>query len=312
MIGTTEWSAALMRDQLELYRRMWVLRLLDMALEELRIEGLTSGPVHSAFGQEAVAIGTTAALRPGDNVTTTLAHLEHARQVGLSLPLGRVIAEVIDEEGPLAADDYGHGSSSPADTLGQSPLWAAGNAYSQWAAGEGGVTLCFIGTGDANSADFNEAANIAMSWQLPMVIVVESIRQSCGAHDDGHPQASHGLPVRSVAGNDVEAVRDAVAEAVQRAGAGAGPTVVEAVTYRTNHVAASDGDCELASPDQVLDPLVFARQRLIDGGVSASRLYEVERQARHLVAEAESFGKAMSRGVEMAPVRRPEAWRAAS
>jgi TPP-dependent pyruvate/acetoin dehydrogenase alpha subunit len=66
MTCTTERSAAIVRDQLELYRRMWVLRLLDMALEEARIEGLVDGPMQAAFGQEAVAVGTTAVLRPDD------------------------------------------------------------------------------------------------------------------------------------------------------------------------------------------------------------------------------------------------------
>jgi TPP-dependent pyruvate/acetoin dehydrogenase alpha subunit len=71
MTCTFEPSAALVRDQLELYRRMWVLRLVAMALVESRIDGLLNGPMQAAFGQEAVAVGTTAALRPGDITTTT-------------------------------------------------------------------------------------------------------------------------------------------------------------------------------------------------------------------------------------------------
>lgn len=66
MARTPELSAAHLDEQLELYRRMWVLRLLDMALEERRIDGLLEGPMVAAFGQEAVAVGTIAALRPGD------------------------------------------------------------------------------------------------------------------------------------------------------------------------------------------------------------------------------------------------------
>ena len=64
---TPELSAAVVDEELELYRRMWVLRLLDMALEESRIDGLLNGPMDAAFGQEAVAVGTTAALRPGES-----------------------------------------------------------------------------------------------------------------------------------------------------------------------------------------------------------------------------------------------------
>jgi TPP-dependent pyruvate/acetoin dehydrogenase alpha subunit len=108
--------------------------------------------------------------------------------------------------------------------------------------------------------------------------------------------------VLSVDGNDVEAVRDSVAEAVQRASAGGGPTLVTAITYRADE------------SDQVgyVDPLVVARRRLIAADVSASNLYEVERRARHLVAEAESFAKARLRAEEAAPVGEPEQWSAAS
>jgi TPP-dependent pyruvate/acetoin dehydrogenase alpha subunit len=315
MISMAQRSAALMGDQLELYRRMWVLRLLDMALEELRIDGRLNRPVRAAFGQEAVAIGTAAALRPRDILSTSVPHLRHAQQVGLSLPLGRAIAEMIGpslsvgdaaEEG--APDVRRHGLASPAVALGQPALWAAGHAYSQWTADEGAVTLCAIGYPDTNSSDFDEAASIAVSWRLPVVFVVENIRSVSAARADGRVRECHGLPVLSVDGNDVEAVRDTVAEAVQRASAGEGPTLVEAVTYRRNDVDGSDpvADREPAGSERLLDPLICARRRLIGAGISASHLYQVERNARRLVAEAESFAKSMSRGREPAPVQQSE------
>jgi TPP-dependent pyruvate/acetoin dehydrogenase alpha subunit len=308
MTCTTERSAVSVRDQLELYRRMWVLRLLDMALEESRIEGLIDGPTQAAFGQEALAVGTTAALRPGDIVTTTIPHLRHAQQVGLALPLGPAIAEMIGPsrgggraESPSVAD-WKHGLSSFPNTLGQSTLFAVGDAYTQQRAGAGAVTLCVIGDRDADSAEFTAAANIAMSWRLPVVFVIENIRGARSARQDSYVRDCHGLPVVSVDGNDVEAVRDSVAEAVQRASAGGGPTVVEAVTHR-----ATESDSV-----GYLDPLVFARRRLIGDGIGASHLYEVERRARHLVAEAEAFAKARLRAGEPETVRQPETWSAAS
>jgi TPP-dependent pyruvate/acetoin dehydrogenase alpha subunit len=105
--------------------------------------------------------------------------------------------------------------------------------------------------------------------------------------------------VLSVDGNDVEAVRDSVDEAVQRASAGEGPTLVEAVTNRTNDVPG-------------VDPLLFTRGRLIDAGVSAIHLYEVERRARHLMAEAREFANAVLPAREPASSREPEPWTAAS
>ncbi|WAJ44575.1 thiamine pyrophosphate-dependent enzyme [Mycobacterium sp. Aquia_216] len=295
MTRTPELSAARLRDELELYRQMWVLRLLDMAVEELRIDGLLNQPVRAAFGQEAVAIGTAAALRPGDLMTTGIVHLQHAQQIGCALPLGPAIAALIgpnfDSDEELGASV--RGLSSLSDSLRQSPLLAVGHAYGKQLIDDGRVTICVMETRDAKSADFTEAAHIAMSWQLPVVFVVENARRDIHAGD------SHGMPVLRVDGNDVAAVRDSVAEAVRRAGAGAGPVVVQAVTERANGVSS-------------VDPLVLARQRLIGAGISAGHLYELERRARHLVAEAEAHAKAMLCEEPPAPIREPEVWPAAS
>ncbi|MDT5147105.1 MAG: hypothetical protein QOC58_1750 [Mycobacterium sp.] len=298
MTRTPEPSEATVGYHLELYRRMWVLRLLDMALEESRIDGLLTGAIQPAFGQEAVAVGVTAAARPGDITVTTTPHFRNARRIGDALPLAPGIAELFD----LSAGDSGHPddryvadwrhSLSGASTLEQSTLCALGDAHQQWLAGEGEVTLCVIGHPDADSPEFTAAAGVAVSWRLPVVFVVENVRRAPGARQDGYLRQCHGIPALSVDGKDVVAVRDAVAEAVRRASAGGGPTVVSAVTYRANHPAGAD-------------PLVFARRRLTVAGVDAGALYEVERRARHLVAEAECVVKATLRGEGPPKVRGP-------
>jgi TPP-dependent pyruvate/acetoin dehydrogenase alpha subunit len=298
MTRTPEMSAARLSEQLELYRQMWVLRLLDMAVEELRIDGLLNQQVQAAFGQEAVAIGIAAALRPGDTMTTGIIHLQHAQQIGCAMPLGPAIAALIgpsfgsdsDEEVPFVASV--RGLSSLSGDLQRSPLLAVGHAYGKQLINDGEVTVCVMEDRHANSADFVEAANIALSWQLPVVFVVENVRET-------EASQCHGMPVLPVDGNDVEAVRDSVAEAVRRAGAGGGPVLVRAVTQHANGVSS-------------VDPLVLARQKLIGAGISASHLYEVERRARRLVAEAAAHAKAMFRAEEPAPIREPEAWPAAS
>jgi TPP-dependent pyruvate/acetoin dehydrogenase alpha subunit len=296
-----EWSAALVGDQLELYRRMWVLRLLDMKLAELRIDGLIEGPRRAGFGQEAVSIGASAALREGD-ITTTTTYRPHAHRVGLGLPLGPTIADLVGRT------DRQDASKVIADlprlrlrsgVLEQPPSVAVGYAYSQWLADEGRVTLCVTADRDVDSADFIGAVDMAVSLRLPIVILVENIRYAPSVPQGSHLQetslyrraAGYGMPAATVDGNDVEAVRDAVAKAVQRASVGEGPTLVEAVTYRTTVVSESE---------QLLDPLIVARRRLIDAGVTLGHLYEVERAARHLVDEA--FAIAMPRVEYMASV----------
>lgn len=299
MTHTPDAAAARLRDQLELYRQMWVLRLLDMAVEELRIDGRLNRAVRPAFGQEAVAIGTVAALRPGDLMTTGIVHLQHAQQIGCALPLAPAIAALsgpglgsdAGEEAPFVASIRGLCSMS--DALQQSPLLAVGHAYGKQLVDDGRVTVCVMETRDAESADFAEAAHIATSWQLPVVFVVENARPDLDA------STCHGMPVLTVDGNDVAAVRDSVSDAVRRACAGGGPVLLQAVT-------------ECLRGTATVDPLVLARQQLIGAGISAAHLYEVERRARRLVAEAEAFARAMLWDEEPAPFREPEAWPAAS
>src|SRR5258708_25218088 len=127
---------------------MWVLRLLARGVEELRIDGLLNHPVRAAFGQEAMAIGTASALRPGDTMTTGIIHLQHAQQIGCAMPLGPAIAALIgpsfgsdsDEDVPLEASVRGLSSLSSA--LQQSPLLAVGHPYGQQLINDGQVTVC--------------------------------------------------------------------------------------------------------------------------------------------------------------------------
>lgn len=296
MTRTSEGLAAFVVDQLEeLYRRMWVLRLLDMALEQLRIEGLINGPLQGGFGQEAVSVGAAAALGEGDVIITT--HRPHAQHVGTDAPLGPVIADMLgatagDLEG---ADEDAHiadpraGLPAAIRVVKQSPLLAIGHAYALWLRDTGRVTLCVTQDCDVDADAFNEAADLAAVWQLPVVILVENIRGALSVHLDRYTHeprvyrraVAYGMPGVSVDGNDVEAVRDCVANAVVRARAGGGPTLVQAITYRTTDFSGSDrgGYRDLAGSEQFLDPLIFARRRLIAAGTTRGRLDEQERAA---------------------------------
>ncbi|OBB82312.1 dehydrogenase [Mycobacterium colombiense] len=277
---------------------MWVLRLLDMALDELRVDGLIDDGARAEFGQEAVAIGTVAALRPGDLVNAGTPQFRHAQQVGLALPLGPAIAETIGPKrraGGGAAD--WKRSLANETALGQSTLFALGDANTQRMTGEGKVSLCVIGGRDTHSVEFTTAARIAVQWRLPVVFVVENIRGGFNARRRAYEFNT--MPMLPVDGRDVVAVADSVAEAVHLASAGDGPALVEAITYHTNHPAA-------------VDPLVFTRRQLIAAGSDSDHLYEVERGARHLVAEAMASAKASVRPQQIPPVPDSNPWSAAS
>ncbi|WP_197502859.1 MULTISPECIES: thiamine pyrophosphate-dependent enzyme [unclassified Mycobacterium] len=302
MTYTTELSATLARDdRLELYRRMWVLRLLDMALDEPRVDGPFDGSLPPALGQEAVAVGATAALRPGDVVHTAIPHFRNAEHVARALPLGPALAELRCPRPAAAANQTAYATDwkqllDSSTDLARSISFALGDAYAQKLAGSGNVTLCAIGGRDANTAEFTAAASIAVSWRLPLVFVVENIVE--GARGRRGPHESRGLPLRSADGRYVAAVADSVADAVRRASAGGGPGVVEAVTYRTNHPCGGD-------------PLILVKRQLRWAGVDDAELCGVERRARRLVAEAVYVANSLlAQGP--APKRQPGPWSAAS
>jgi acetoin:2,6-dichlorophenolindophenol oxidoreductase subunit alpha len=295
-------------DLTELYRRMCVLRHLDLALDRLSRQGKIKGPMHLGFGQEAAGIGATAALRRGDITTAT--HRPHAQYVGLGLPLGPTIAEMMGRAdgqcggrgGHMLIADPDYGLMSPSGIIGHSLLLAVGHGYSQKLANAGDVTLCVTGDGSVNSGAFNESANMAALWQLPVVIFVEnnqyalSVALERSVHETELYRRGwgYGIPGIRVNGNDVEAVRDCVAHAVRRARSGGGPTLVEAVTYRSADFSGSDrgGYRDITEAERFTDPLSIARDRLIAAGASAEQVDATDRDARQTVTDAVAFAEA--------------------
>ncbi|ORB69248.1 thiamine pyrophosphate-dependent enzyme, partial [Mycobacterium shinjukuense] len=253
-------SSAALSDQLELHRRMWVLRLLGMAIAELRGDDMIAGSPPVGFGQEAVAVGAGAALREGDVAIATRG--PYADLVGLGARLGPTIAPMM---GRIGADG---GLPAPAPAVKRSPLLAVGHAYLQWLDDAGRVTLCVVADSEVDSADFDQAAKLAVCRRLPVVILVEDIRGACSARRNGcgretrlyRTAAGYGMPGVSVDGHDVAAVRDRVAQAVERARTGGGPTLIHAITHRTDLCApdrADDGDRD----GRFVDPLIVAGGR---------------------------------------------------
>lgn len=295
-------------ELLELFRRMCVLREFDIALEELRQSGELKGPMHVGFGQEAAGIGATAVLQRGDITTAT--HRPHAQYVGLGLPLGPTIAEIMGRAhgqcggrgGHMLIADPERGLLAPSGIVGHSLLLAVGHGYAQRLAKNNRVTLCVTGDGAVNSGAFNEAANMAALWSLPVVIFVENNRYALSVSLERHVRETrlfrravgYGMPGVAVDGNDVEAVRDCVAGAVERARCGGGPTLVEAVTYRNAVFSGADrgGYRDDADAEHFGDPLAIAKTRLVARSVSRVQLTKVEQESRGVVAEAVAFAKA--------------------
>jgi acetoin:2,6-dichlorophenolindophenol oxidoreductase subunit alpha len=233
---------------------MWTIRRFEEAVDELFARGLLHGTMHLSIGQEAVAAGACLGLRDDDVITST--HRGHGHCIAKGADVTRMMAELLATQ-----DGYCHGRGgsmhiADVDTgnlgangivAGSIPI-ATGAALAHRMQGSDAVAVCFFGDGAANEGGFHEAVNLAAIWDLPVVFVCEnnhygmsmSTTRAFRVAHIADRAAAYGIPGATVDGNDVQAVHDAVGEAVARARAGQGPTLVEAVTYRWKGHSKSD------------------------------------------------------------------------
>ena len=298
-------------ELLELYERMAVIRGTEKAAQDLFLAGLVKGTTHLAAGQEAVAVGASAALRPDDYVFATYRGHHHAMARGAS-PEG-CLAELMSKATGLCKAKGGsmHLTTAEHNMLGSYAIvgahlpMAVGAAWSASLRGTGQIAVAFFGDGATNIGAFHEALNLAAVWRLPVVFVCEnnlymeytpiaSVTAVANPAADRAP--AYGLPAELIDGNDVLAVKDTVSKAATRARAGQGPTIVEARTYR--HYGHSRTDPAKYRPaDEVRDwlardPLTVARERLVGLGVTDEVIAGVERRAADTVAAAVAGAKA--------------------
>jgi acetoin:2,6-dichlorophenolindophenol oxidoreductase subunit alpha len=229
----------------QLYRTIRLIRRFEERSLELTQQGEIASGMHPCIGQEAVATGVCAALRPDDILLST--HRGHGHFLAKGSDPGVVLAEML---GRATGMDHGRGGSfHPSDfsqniynstgTVGHSVPIAAGIAWSVARSGSGQVVTCFFGDGAVSQGALLEGLNLASLWQLPVVYVCENnqyattlpARDAIAGSITGRGEA-FGIPSQQVDGQDVETVLAATSQAVDRARAGGGPSLLQIDTYR--------------------------------------------------------------------------------
>ena len=290
---------------LGLYEQMAVIRRTEKAAFDLFMAGKVKGTTHLASGHEAVAVGASAALEPDDYVFATYRGHHHAMARGASP--AECLAELMSKATGVCKAKGGsmHLTKASAGMLGSYAIvgahlpMAVGAAWSAQLRGTSQVAVAFFGDGATNIGAFHEALNLAAVWRLPVVFVCENnlymeytpIASVTSAENPAADRAAaHRIPASVIDGNDVEVVHAEVLEAVRRARAGEGPTMVEARTYR--HFGHSRTDPGKYRPaDEVAewlarDPLLVTRSRLGDLGVGEDELVRVEGRVERTVLDA--------------------------
>lgn len=313
------------KTRLDLYRMMVLIRTYEEAiLREYHADkkpafdigaGLVPGEMHLSAGQEPVAAGVCAHLTTDDAVTAT--HRPHHVAIAHGVDLDKMTAEIFGREGGLGHGRGGHMHLFDPDThfscsgiIAEGLPPALGQAFAFKRAGGNRVAVAVTGEGAANQGAFHESLNLAALWQLPVVFVVEdndwaiSVPRdiSTAIPSNAERAAAYGMPGQRVDDNDVDAVYTAAGDAVARARAGEGPTLLEVHTLRLwGHF---EGDPQAYRPELAdvpgRDPIPAYEQRLTEAGIldaDAAKASKDDASAR--VAKAIAFAKA-------SPVPAPE------
>lgn len=294
---------------LGMYGRMWRIRAFEEKAIELFQAGELPGFLHSQIGQEATCVGSCAALREDDYITST--HRGHGDMIAKGARLDRMMAELYAKEtgycrgkgGSMHIFDFSLGVLGANGIVGAGLPIAAGAALSAWLRGTDQVALSFFGDGATNEGAFHEALNLASTWSLPVIFVCQNneyaestprrVQQRIG--DIAVRAHGYDMPGVSVDGMDVVVVYKEVSTAVERARAGQGPTLVEAKTYRfLGHYVGDPG--VYRSDDEVeqwksRDPIRAFEALLVGSGVPESDLRTIEEEVRDELEEAVRFGR---------------------
>ncbi len=294
-----------------LYRTMQRIRLCEEQLAKSFGRGLIHGACHTYVGQEAVASGVCAHLRPDDAVFST--HRGHGHALAKGLPPRELIAELYGRQAGCSRGRGGSmhlfapeiGMMGTSGIVGPCILQAAGAGYSFSLLKTKRVAVAFFGDGAVNNGAFHEGLNLASIWKLPVLFVCENNQVATEvpfAYSAANPDvaargAIYGMPGIAVDGNDVVAVYNAAEEALRRARGGDGPTLLECRTYRTRPHAEGMGDFTYRTREEVEAwkrrcPITALRNRLSDGtleGIGEAELDAIDSELTTEIAEAHTF-----------------------
>jgi 2-oxoisovalerate dehydrogenase E1 component len=296
---------------LSLYRELLKIRRTEEQLAKSHAAGLVHGACHTYVGEEAIAVGVCAHLRPDDAVFST--HRGHGHALAKGVPPHELIAELF---GRATGCSRGRGGSmhlfSPevgmmgtSGIVGPCILQATGAGYSFKLLKTDRVAVAFFGDGAVNNGAFHEGINLATIWKLPVLFVCENNMYATEvpfAYASGNPNVgdrgpAYGLPSVIVDGNDVLAVYEAAGEAVERARSGGGPTLIEGKTYRTRAHSEGMRDMGYRTVEEVnawkaRDPITRFRAYLLEQEEAGEQeLVAIENEIQTQVEEAAEFAK---------------------
>jgi pyruvate dehydrogenase E1 component alpha subunit len=290
-----------------LYREMLLIRRVEEESARAYAEGKVGGFLHLYIGQEAVAVGSLAALRPDDYVITT--YRDHGIALAKGMSPRALLAELFGKVtgcskglgGSMHMFDKEHHMLGGYGIVGGHIPLAAGVAFASKYREDGRVTLCFFGDGAVSIGGFHEGVSLAALWRLPIVFICEnneyamgtSLSRSVSVEDVSMKALGYGIERDRFFAEDVLEVQRRIGDAVKRAREESMPTLVEVRTYRFRGHSMSD-PAKYRTQDELeehkrRDPLLRARAALLEQGATEARLKGIEDAVEVDIADALKF-----------------------
>jgi pyruvate dehydrogenase E1 component alpha subunit len=296
--------------RVDMYRKLQELRQFEKRAYDLFMQNLVKGTSHLSLGMEAVATGVAAAMKPDDYTFAT--YRGHAHSLARGMEMGPAMAELLGRSngvlggkgGSMHLTDVDRGMMGSYAIIGAHLCVANGAAWSAQMRGTDQVAVAFFGDGTTNIGAFHEALNMAKIWDLPVVFVCENnlymeytpIDLITAVPNPAADRASaYGLEPVLVDGNDPDAVYLAARPALDKARDGGGPSLIEAVTYRSGgHSRADPGKYRPGAEVEAWkarDPIPMYHDRLLSLGTAEETLTGIEREVAQMVDDATEFAK---------------------
>jgi TPP-dependent pyruvate/acetoin dehydrogenase alpha subunit len=291
-------------DRANLLRFMTMMRVAEERGLTLYRQGKVPGSFYDGCGQEAISVGAAYTLRPEDRMC--ILHRDLGAHFVRGVTPDRYLANYMGRSGGITGGRDGNmhfgdrtlGCVGMVSMLPDMALVATGMALAFKTRGEKRVAMTFFGEGSTANGQWHEAMNLAGVQRLPVVFILENNQFAYStpnelefAVDPVERAHTYGFPGVTVDGNDVEAVFDATREAVERARAGEGPTLIEAPTMRMHGHGAHD-DMSYVPPElfeewRQRDPIDRYRERLAaEHGFSDNELDSLRHEVQQLVDES--------------------------
>jgi len=297
----------------EMYRRIVRIRRFEENVVDMVASGEIPGAAHTSIGQEGEIVGACMALRPDDYMVGN--HRSHGHPIGKGANLKGLMAELLGKRtgvnrgksGSMHLADFSIGSVGETSILGSGIPIAAGAALGARMLGTDRISLCFFGDGASNEGAVHEGLNLAAVWKLPVIYLCENngyavtvpAEKAISVRNISERAKAYDIPGVTVDGQDAIAVYEVVSEAVKRARAGQGPSLVEAKTYRFRHHAEGPffDNLNYRSEEELMrwkgrDPLVILRTRLLENGtLTEADAAQIEREVQDEVQAAITFAR---------------------